>query len=244
LLVAGAYVTYSGDGNPADGLEKIGNGEDVINIAISDGIQKTVDASMERFPDATKATLKVMAKAGEITDETLVFFDDATGNRISKKWKELPERLRSQIKGAVAVGSVMVPAAVAGKAAKVDVPEVDTSSILNHGANNIVNALKLKTELSLKDAGILDNSGRLTDDAIKNSKSIKLKEPISNPTIVKQLTSDGSNINDWGKYRTQSVPGPNGQSIRVHYYKNKVTGEIDYNTNDFKVKAVIPAVPK
>ena len=135
-LGALAYTTLTGEGNPADGLEIIGNGEDLINTSVSSGVEKTIEASMEHFPDATETTLKILAKAGEITDETLVYWDDATGNRVSSEWGKLPERLRSQIKGAVAVGSVVIPAGAAGgvtKLSKLDAPDINTPDLGNDG---------------------------------------------------------------------------------------------------------------
>ncbi|QDX20537.1 hypothetical protein FP568_04210 [Pandoraea pnomenusa] len=58
-------------------------------------------------------------------------------------------------------------------------------------------------------------------------------------SVVKVLTSDGSNIVDCGKCTTQSVAMPNGQSPQIHYYRNSVTGKIDYITPDFKVKGTV-----
>ncbi|WP_423192761.1 hypothetical protein [Cupriavidus sp. H18C2] len=63
-------------------------------------------------------------------------------------------------------------------------------------------------------------------------------EEIRNPEVVKTLTSDGSNIADWGKYTTRSIRS-NGQSLQVHFYMNNATGKIDYETSDFKVKGVV-----
>ena len=93
----------------------------------------------------------------------------------------------------------------------------------------------------MKQADILSADGKLTNLAIQNSKEIFLSDTvIKNPTIIKQLTGDGSAITDWAKFKTQSVAGPNGSSLQVHFYKNKVTGKIDYDTPDYKVKGVIP----
>lgn len=112
-------------------------------------------------------------------------------------------------------------------------------------ATSAVDGLKLRAELSLKDGGILTDGGRLTPQAVRNSKKINLSDgAINNPSVKKVLTKDGSNINDWEKFTTQSVPGPNGSSLQVHFYKNKATGKIDYDTPDFKIKTEIPAIPK
>jgi filamentous hemagglutinin len=101
-------------------------------------------------------------------------------------------------------------------------------------------AAQLRTQLSLQQAGILDSNGQLTAQAIKSSDAIPLADGvIKNPAVVSELTSDGSNIADWGKYTTQSTTMANGQSMQVHYYMNSVTGKVDYVTPDFKVKGVV-----
>jgi filamentous hemagglutinin len=107
-------------------------------------------------------------------------------------------------------------------------------------AADMTTAAQLRTQLSLQQAGILDSNGQLTAQAIKSSDAIPLADGvIKNPTVVSELTSDGSNIADWGKYTTQSATMPNGQSMQVHYYMNSVTGKVDYVTPDFKVKGVV-----
>lgn len=94
--------------------------------------------------------------------------------------------------------------------------------------------------MAFQEAHVLDGSGKLTPQAIGLSKHIPLKdEVIGNPIIVRSLTQDGSKIIDWKKYKTPSVLMPNGQSKEIHFYKNDVTGAIDYSTVDFKVKNLV-----
>jgi hypothetical protein len=50
-----------------------------------------------------------------------------------------------------------------------------------------------------------------------------LKDPIKYEPVVKELTKDGSNINDWNKMTTQVG------DYQTHYYQNAKTGEINYN---------------
>ena len=105
--------------------------------------------------------------------------------------------------------------------------------------NNISRSL-LRTELAFKDAGILDNNGFLTQNAIERSKVLKLKDGyIRNPEIIRVLTKDGSRIEDWEKMTTESIKLPNGQFNQIHFYKNSKTGRIDYETKDFKVKGEV-----
>ncbi|MDG2959227.1 hypothetical protein, partial [Exercitatus varius] len=111
---------------------------------------------------------------------------------------------------------------------------------LNYPPTSNIVREQLKTELAFRESGILDDSGKLTVSAIRNSKLIPLSDGvIKNPAIVKHLTKDGSNISDWHKMTTESIKLSNGQSLQIHYYKNLKTGAIDYETKDFKVKGVV-----
>jgi filamentous hemagglutinin len=136
---------------------------------------------------------------------------------------------------------------LAGKRIKLrNVPEDIPKPILGNGsAQSSVNALKLKTKLSLEQNNILTNNGKLTDNAIINSTKIDLADSvIGNPPIVKALTRDGSDIKDWQKFKTEKTLGPNDKPIEVHFYKNNKTGKIDYETVDYKVKGTVPAFLK
>ena len=73
----------------------------------------------------------------------------------------------------------------------------------------------------------------LVEPRISGSQADKV---IKNPHVVKVLTKDGSSITDWEKFRTKSIKMPNGQKKQIHFYKNKETGQIDYETLDYKVK--------
>lgn len=106
--------------------------------------------------------------------------------------------------------------------------------------SDLKTALQLRTELTFKQAGILDDNGKLTTTAIENSRKISLSSGvIENSKVISILTKDGSKIEDWNKYTTKSVVMPNGQSMQIHFYMNTKTGKIDYETKDFKVKGVV-----
>lgn len=106
--------------------------------------------------------------------------------------------------------------------------------------SDLKTALQLRTELTFKQAGILDDNGKLTTTAIENSRKISLSSGvIENSKVIRILTKDGSKIEDWNKYTTKSVVMPNGQSMQIHFYMNTKTGKIDYETKDFKVKGVV-----
>ena len=101
-------------------------------------------------------------------------------------------------------------------------------------------ASKLRTQLAFEEAGILTRGGAsLTTDAIAASREIPISGGrLTNPTVVRELTANGSQIEDWGKFTTQSVRLPSGQSSQIHFYANRVTGDVNLNI-DFKVKGLI-----
>jgi filamentous hemagglutinin len=104
--------------------------------------------------------------------------------------------------------------------------------------------LRLKTTLALQDAGILNESGKLTESAIKTSElAMRPGSTLSNPSVVKALTKGSSSISDWEKLTTRSVEMPTGQRIQVHFYRNKITGEVNYTHPDFKVKNPVNLFP-
>ncbi len=108
-------------------------------------------------------------------------------------------------------------------------------------AHSAANALRLRAELALKEANILDSNGRLTKAALASSApAIAQGSVISNPSVVQELTKDGSSIKDWSKFSTNSVHMSTGKSIQVHFYRNVLTGEVNYTHKDFKIKDPVP----
>lgn len=104
----------------------------------------------------------------------------------------------------------------------------------------MADASRLRTTYALQEAGILDQSGRLTELAVENSEFAKrIGSSLDNSSVIKALTGDGSKLSDWAKMTTQSIELPNSQRIQVHYYKNLVTGKINYTHQDFKVKGIV-----
>lgn len=115
-------------------------------------------------------------------------------------------------------------------------------SAANLAARSQINRLQLSTELTLKEANILNLDGTLTEQAVKNARlGMKRGETLNNPSVVKELTKDGSKISDWQKLTSESVELSSGQRVQVHFYKNTITNEINYTHTDFKVKNAIDA---
>ena len=114
-------------------------------------------------------------------------------------------------------------------------------------AHDAANATRLKVDLALREGNILDTSGKLTDFAIRESELASgAKILIKNPKVIAVLTRNGEDIHNWRKFATPSIALSTGQRIRAHYYRNIVTGEINYDI-DFKVKGMIypyPSGPK
>ena len=111
----------------------------------------------------------------------------------------------------------------------------------SNDAHNAANALRMRTELTLKQNGILDSSGRLTPEAVAAAKpAMKPETVLSNHSVVAELTKDGSDIKDWSKFTTTSVEMSTGKKIEVHFYQNLKTGEVNYTHIDYKVKGTVP----
>jgi hypothetical protein len=82
-------------------------------------------------------------------------------------------------------------------------------------------------------SSIFTGSGALKPEIISSSREIISGPELRNPAVVKALTSDGSNIADWGKYTTQTFQSPSGP-FQVHFYYNSVTRVVNYGV-DYKV---------
>jgi hypothetical protein len=109
VIVAG-YTTYSDDGDPMEGLAVIGSGDDPLSQAVAAGTSAAVEWSATEYPDQTAAVLGVLEATGNAIDATVTYVDDATGNEVSRRWNEIPEHTRNQIKGGAKIASIFVPA--------------------------------------------------------------------------------------------------------------------------------------
>ncbi|WP_107097266.1 DUF6531 domain-containing protein, partial [Streptomyces sp. NBRC 110028] len=72
---------------------------------------------------------------------------------------------------------------------------------------------------------LFNENGWLTPQAIAESRRIISGDDIGNPAVRNHMTSDGSNLSDWGKYTTRTHQSPYGD-FQVHYYYNPETGRI------------------
>jgi hypothetical protein len=102
------------------------------------------------------------------------------------------------------------------------------------GAASAANGARLGEALTLEEAqSVFTASGELAPAEIASSRLIIDGSDLKNADLVKDLTSDGSNIGDWGKYTTRTIKSPSGD-FQVHYYYNRKTGATYYG-QDFKV---------
>ena len=100
-------------------------------------------------------------------------------------------------------------------------------------AYNAANGPRLARQLAGESASsMFTTTGELTPDAIQGATKIIDGTKLGNQALVRELTKDGGNIADWGKYSTDTFRTPSGPA-QVHFYYNSSTGAADY-TFDFK----------
>ena len=110
---ASAYTIGVGQGNPLQGLQIIGNGNDPLSKAMASGAQAAVSLSMSQFPAETRAALNLLAAAGQQVDAWLTYLDDKTGRVVSTQWNSLSPDTRAMLVGAGKVtGIVLTPVGV------------------------------------------------------------------------------------------------------------------------------------
>jgi len=217
-LAAAIWVLASGEGDPIEGLEEIGDGTDPLSQAIATGTKEAVNFSRKELPKETDAVIDVLGKAGENIDAIVTYVDEATGKEVSSRWNKLPERTRKRLKGGAKVVSVLIP----GK--------VVTKLINNKAIKPIV---KLGQKLKGKKYTPLDK-GPLNTEIAKTFRSATYTEKITTkPTTLYRVISD--NGNPAGGYWTRIKPKGPLQSV--------VDSALDQNwgnTATRVVKAVIP----
>ncbi|MBD3362702.1 hypothetical protein GF362_03215 [Candidatus Dojkabacteria bacterium] len=109
------------------------------------------------------------------------------------------------------------------------------NSISRRPAQDVVQYEMYKEQLKSQQAAtVFTQNGELKPNVISNSHSIIDGKDLKNPSVIKELTKDGSKIDSWEKMSTDSYPSPSGD-FQVHYYQNKDTGKIYYNI-DYKAK--------
>ena len=123
IIVAGGYTTYEGGGNPIEGLQRIGQGEDLLSVLGAAGAAEVFQFSSDHFPGTTAALVAAAAAVGEQGSLIVSWLDRSTGQVVSKTWNDLPQDVRDGIVGGTKVVTFIIPAGAAAKIAKA-VPEV------------------------------------------------------------------------------------------------------------------------
>ncbi|HEV2523811.1 MAG TPA: hypothetical protein VGU44_01595, partial [Gammaproteobacteria bacterium] len=107
--------------------------------------------------------------------------------------------------------------------------------------HSVTDAMRLNTELALKQANILCAKGELTSHALSDIKTLTAGVKLNNPKVIQELTRDGSKMADWAKYTTrEAVTLSNGQKVQVHFYKNDITGKVNKSIDCKITPAVLP----
>ena len=110
LVALATWVVSAGNGNPVKGLEEIGAGRDPLSRAVSAGIDKAIELSMEHHPDATRAVLQVLGSVNGAVDAMVTYVDESTGKTVSRWWSSLDPATRNRLKGTTKIIGIFIPA--------------------------------------------------------------------------------------------------------------------------------------
>ncbi|MGH1350108.1 MAG: polymorphic toxin-type HINT domain-containing protein [Methyloligellaceae bacterium] len=111
------YVLAEGDGDPVEGVRKVGAGDDSVSELTEAGVQGAITLAAEQFPDETQAVLELLSVPGVYIDAVVKYVDDETGNVVSKHWNELDEETQQKLAGGGKIISLFIGAAGVGKIA-------------------------------------------------------------------------------------------------------------------------------
>jgi hypothetical protein len=191
---------------------------DMIQVAGS-----SIDAKLGRQPGATHL-------GGEIADT----------EEVKAAWKWLAINLVI-LKAVPMFGRVTAEAGLSEEVTRISsqiespATEASPKATTSSGADNAATYPKLKTSLMAEEASsVFDETGGLKPEFIQSSREIIPGSDLKNPAVVQELTKDGSNINDWGKFSTPTLRSPSGD-YQVHFYYNRTTGQIS-RMIDYKIK--------
>ena len=242
IAAIAGYVTYLGDGDPLDGLAVFGSGDHPLSHAMAAAVSTTVEWSASKYPDETEAFLGILEVAGDAIDAKIEYLDDATGNKVSQHWNEIPEYTRNQIKGGVGIISIFVPggsvkalkqlkAAKAGKGKKYDTDRrVDYPPLARPNANSQGNVI----------LGDLDDLGRPTGVISTITRDMIGTGSSANPTIRPPGFEGGANNHARGHLLANILGGSgndarnlvtlfqrNANSPNMRHFENQVRNAVD-----------------
>ena len=180
-LAGGGYATVEGDGDPLEGLARIGRGEDQV----SEWLREGVEWSLEEHPESTLEVLNVLEAMGEGVDATVTWVDDATGNRMSGLWHELDPETRDQLMGAGTLLSLALPASsvklLAGSRIVTYLRKVHATSI---GHRTIVRWTRFTPDERHLELSRLFDSGNPHDFLYIGKRKVHFNAPLSQGAMV------------------------------------------------------------
>ena len=205
-LVAAGYVLLSGNGDPVEGLQTIGRGEDLVSELSAAAGEKGIAFASSHFPEETAAVIDAMVAVGEAANVVVSYVDASTGHTVSGAWNELSPGVQDAIKGGTTVASFVIPAGTASKISRVLPDKKGVGGVPSRVPNLVIDS-KIQKQMSdrgwtrqnIDDLIEQGPSGRTTDNRRPNK------------------TEDGIGRND-----TATVYGSSGNYVVV----NDRTGEI------------------
>ncbi len=121
--IAAGYVLGTGEGDPIEGLRRIGRGEDLLSELAGLAGEEALAFATDNFPEQTAVVINAMIAAGEVANVVIQWTDEATGQVVSSTWNDIPQSTRDAIVGGTKVATFLIPAGSAGRILR-RVPEV------------------------------------------------------------------------------------------------------------------------
>jgi len=109
------------------------------------------------------------------------------------------------------------------------------TKLLDGIPSNVANYPHFKQQLAFQEAAssFLWPSGELHPEVIRTSSPIIPGSKLGNSEVVRELTSNGSQIQDWAKYTSKTIRGPSFD-FQIHFYYNKLLDQVNYSI-DYKI---------
>lgn len=115
LASTAIYALLEGDGDAAEGVMKIGRGDDTISKGLGK-VNEAVDAAAyEVAPEFTQTVADTKQAIGGFTNEVVTYVDEKSGKRVSGTWNELSPETQDFLKGSGTILSVVLPSGALAK---------------------------------------------------------------------------------------------------------------------------------
>jgi hypothetical protein len=164
--IAALYTIFVGEGDPVEGVETIGKGEDPISEGVAAGTDKAIEFAYSTDPEKTQAVMDGLQQIGNTIDATVEYFDESTGKVVSKSWNDLDENTQNQLMGVGKILSVVIPVGSVSKVKALHFDNgPDVSSSVNTSSADVVSTAGdvAKLEGKVDDVGV--GSGNIGPDS-------------------------------------------------------------------------------